>query len=248
MLPCMHCLCWEGLLKWESYYDDYNVAPLAYYDVALCYSNILQIYHCLCFRLLLSGDVELNPSPTGYRVCPQCSNEVPISSIVCISCGFVLRKGKRAGQPKCTTSQLGYNVSTGRPVGTTGDTGIVVTECPTSSNVSVGRPVGTTGSNVGTGHPIGTTRDAGSNVGTGRPICTTRDASSNVGTGRPIGTTRDAGSTGRPVGTTRDTGSNVSDGRPVGTSREEGGGTSCIEDNSVKLHAHLSQYPDLTTK
>ena len=29
-------------------YDDYNVAPLAYYDVALCYSNILQMYHCLC--------------------------------------------------------------------------------------------------------------------------------------------------------------------------------------------------------
>ena len=254
-------------------YDDYNVAPLAYYDVALCYSNILQMYHCLCFRLLLSGDVELNPGPTGYRVCPQCSNEVPISSIVCISCGFVLHKGKRAGRPKCTTSQLGYNVSTGRPVGSAGDTGIVVTECPTgatSSNVNVGRPIGTTrdagsnvgigrpigttrdaGSNVGTERPIGTTRDAGSNVGTGRPIGTTRDAGSNVGTGHPIGTTRDAGSnvsTGHPIGTTRDTGSNVSDGRPVGTSREEGGGTSCIEDNSVKLHAHLSQYPNLTTK
>ena len=40
----------------------------------------------------------------------------------------------------------------------------------------------------------------------------------------------------------------MSDGRPVGTSREEGRGTSCIEDNSVKLHEHLSQYPDLTTK
>ena len=192
-------------------YDDYNVAPLAYYDVALCYSNILQIYHCLYFQLLLSGDVELNPGPTGYRVCPQCSNQVPISSIVCISCGFVLRKGKRAGRPKCTTSQLamGYNVSTGRPVGTISDTGIAVIECP----------IGATSSNVSVGRPVGTTRDAGSNVGTGRPI-----------------------------GTTRDAGSNVSDGRPVGTSREEGGGTSCIEDNSVKLHEHLSQYPDLTTK
>ena len=255
-------------------YSDINIAPLVYYDVSMCYSNILQMYHCLCFRLLLSGDVELNPGPTGYRTCPQCSGQVPIRSILCISCGCIMRKDKRAGRPKCTTSQLGYNVSAGRPIGTTRDAGSnvstgrpVVTTNDTSNigtehpvgttrdaGSNVGRPVGTTrdaGSNVGTGRPIGTTRDAGSNVGTGRPIGTTRDAGSNVGTGRPIGTIRDAGSnvsTGRPIGTTRDTGSKVSDGRPVGTSREEGGGTSCIEDNSVKLHEHLSQYPDLTTK
>ena len=206
-------------------HDDVNIAPLVYYDVAMCYSNILQMYFSFCFRLLLSGDVELNPGPTVYKACPQCNNQVHIRSVVCISCGFVIRKDKRAGRPKCTTSQLGYNISTGRPVGTISDTGIVVTECL----------IGATSSNVRVGRPIGTTRDAGSNVSTGRPIGTTRDAGSNVGTGRPIGTTRDAGS-------------NVSDGRPVGTSREEGGGTSCIEDNSVKLHEHLSQYPDLTTK
>ena len=195
-------------------YDDINIVPLVYYDVAMCYSNILQMYFSFCFQLLLSGDVELNPGPTVYKACPQCSNQVHIRSVVCISCGFVLRSGKRAGRPKCTSSQLGYNVSTGCPVGTTGDTGIVVTECP----------VGATSSNVSVGCPVGTTRNAGSNVGTGCPIGTTKDAGSNVGTGHPIGTTRDAGSnvsTGRPIGTTRDTGSNVGTGRPIGTTRDE---------------------------
>ena len=82
-------------------YSDINIAPLVYYDVSMCYSNILQMYHCLCFRLLLSGDVELNPGPTGYRTCPQCSGQVPIRSILCISCGCIMRKDKRAGRPKC---------------------------------------------------------------------------------------------------------------------------------------------------
>ena len=228
-------------------YKDANIAPLAYYDVLSCYNDVMHMYYCLCCRLLLSGDVELNPGPTGYRQCPQCNNQVHIKRLVCVSCGYALRnKGK--GRPIGTTSQLGYRVSTGRP-GTT-HTG-------STSDINIGhpgRPVGTTrdaGSNVGTGRPSGTTRDAGSNVGTGRPSGTTRDAGSNVGTGRPSGTTRDAGSnvgTGRPIGTTRDAGSIVSTGRPIGTSRDEGGGTSCIEDDNIKLQEHLSQYPDLIAK
>ena len=84
------------------------------------------------------------------------------------------------------------------------------------------------GYNVSAGCPIGTTRDAGSNVGTVRPIGTTRDAGSNVSTGRPMLV--------------------VMVGLWERTFRKEGGGTSCIEDNSVKLHEHLSQYPDLSTK
>ena len=75
-------------------YDNVNVAHLAYYNVALCYSNILQMYHCLCIQLLLSGNVELNPEPTGYRTCPQCSDQLPIRSI---SCGCIMCMDKRAG-------------------------------------------------------------------------------------------------------------------------------------------------------
>ena len=30
-------------------YSDVTTAPLTYYDVALCYSNILQTYESLCF-------------------------------------------------------------------------------------------------------------------------------------------------------------------------------------------------------
>ena len=136
-------------------YNDANIAPLAYYDILSCYNDVMQMYYCLCCRLLLSGDVELNPGPTGYRQCPQCNNQVHIKRLICVSCGYALcNKGK--GRPIGTTSQLGYNVPTGHP----------------------GRPVGTTrdaGSNVGTGHPIGTTSDAGSSVSTGRPIGTSRD-------------------------------------------------------------------------
>ena len=219
-------------------HSDVRVAPLAYFDLLLCYSNVYQIYSILFSRLLLCGDVESNPGPTGYRSCPQCGANVSIRSIAC-SCGYVFRKGKGkgSGRPKShpvgrpigTTRSAGYNVGTGRPAGTTRDAG---------SDVSIGRP-------------IGTTRDTGSNVSTGRPIGTTRDAGSNVSTGRPVGTTRDAGSivgTGRPVGTTRDAGSNVGTGRPVGTTREQGGGTNYIEDDAQKLCDHLSQYPDLTRK
>ena len=151
-------------------HSDVRVAPLAYFDLLLCYSNVYQIYSILCSRLLLCGDVESNPGPTGYKSCPQCGANVSIRSITC-SCGYVLRrkKGKGSGRPKL---QLGYKV------------------CP------AGRPVGTTrdaGSNVSTGRPVGTTRDAGNNVGTGRPIGTTRDAGSDVSAGRPVGTTREQG-------------------------------------------------------
>ena len=227
----------------------YHICSLAHkaFKVPVRCCNIIMLSYKLyiCLIILCHGDIELNPGPTGYRACPQCHTQVPIRSLVCSSCGFVIRTTKRPGRPQGTNSAIGYSVGTGRPVGTTKDAG---------SNVGTGRPVGTTkdaGSNVGTGRPVGTTRDAGSKVGTGRPVGTTRDAGSNVSTGRPIGTSRDAGSdvsTGRPIGTTRDAGSDASTGRPTGTSREEGGGTNCIEDDHQKLCEHLSQYPDLTTK
>ena len=143
-------------------HSDVRVAPLAYFDLLLCYSNVYHIYSILCSRLLLCGDVESNPGPTGYKSCPQCGANVSIRSITC-SCGYVLRgkRGKDGGRPKL---QLGYKVGpVGRPVGTTRDAG---------SNVSTGRPIGTTrgaGSNVSDGRPVGTTRDAGSNVSDGHP-------------------------------------------------------------------------------
>ena len=113
-------------------HSDVRVAPLAYFDLLLCYSNVYQIYSILCSRLLLCGDIESNPGPTGYRSCPQCGANVSIRSISC-SCGYVFRKGKGkgSGRPKShpvgrpigTTRSAGYNVGTGRPVGTTRDDG-----------------------------------------------------------------------------------------------------------------------------
>ena len=120
-------------------HSDVRVAPLAYFDLLLCYSNVYQVYGILCSRLLLCGDVESNPGPTGYRSCPQCGANVSIRSIAC-SCGYVFRKGKGKGSGRPKSHPVG------RPIGTTRSAGY----------------------NVGTGRPAGTTRDAGSDVGTGR--------------------------------------------------------------------------------
>ena len=54
---------------------------------------------------------------------------------------------------------------------------------------------------VPSGHPVGTTRDAGFSASTGHPTADV-DIEMNVPSGRPVGTTRDAGfsaSTGHPT-------------------------------------------------
>ena len=61
-------------------------------------------------------------------------------------------KGQESRPAKYTTSHSGYNVGTGRPVGTTRDAG---------SSVGTGRPIGTTRDDAGTGRPVGTSREEG---------------------------------------------------------------------------------------
>jgi len=82
--------------------------------------------------LLLCGDVESNPGPKGYKVCPSCSEQVPISHVKC-NCGYTLKR--KIGRPAGTTAEAGYNTSVGRFKGTTRKAGF---------KVSSGRPLGTT--------------------------------------------------------------------------------------------------------
>ena len=201
--------------------------------------------------LIVSGDVELNPGPTGssssatgaansianespkqnvcqlFRVCSSCNEQVHVRQKKCKHCGFVLQR--HAGRPTGTTATAGFNVSVfgGRPTGTKSAVGF---------NVSGGRPMGTTASagfSVSGGRPTGTTAAAGFSVSMsrGRPIGTTAAAGFSVSMsgGRPTGTTAAAGfsvsmSGGRPTGTTAAAGFSVSmsGGRPTGTTAAAG--------------------------
>ena len=168
------------------------------------------------FLILLCGDIEENPGPRGYKVCPQCKNSIVVSIKLC-SYGYRFNK---KGRP-CHSSSS--SKSTGRPVGT--------------SHIA--------GFNVSSGRPVGTTQAAGFNASNGCKIGSTRDAGFDVSTGRPVGTTLDAGfdvSTGRPVRTTHSAGFNVSDGQPLGTTHENGTKSLLIEDNECELTEHIKQY------
>ena len=189
--------------------------------------------------LIVSGDVELNPGPTGssssfadapnssanqstrstvcqlFRACSSCNEKVHVRQKKCKHCGFILLRS--AGRPTGTTAAAGFNVSLsrGRPAGTNAAAGF---------DVSGGRPTGTTaaaGFNVSMsgGRPTGTTAVAGFNVSMsgGRPTGTTAAAGFNVSMsgGRPTGTTAAAGfnvsmSGSRPTGTTAAAGFKVS--------------------------------------
>ena len=173
--------------------------------------------------LIVSGDVELNPGPTGssssladapnsnadqstqstvcqlFRACSSCNEKVHVRQKRCKHCGFKLLRN--AGRPTGTTATAGFNVSGGRPIGTTAVAGFNV-------SMSGGRPTGTTaavGFDVSGGRPTGTTAAAGFGVSGGRPTGTTAAAGFDVSGGRPTGTTTAEGfncSSGRPVGTT----------------------------------------------
>ena len=43
------------------------------------------------FLILLCGDIEENPGPKGYKICPQCKNSMVISVKQC-SCGYWFNK------------------------------------------------------------------------------------------------------------------------------------------------------------
>ena len=179
----------------------------------LLFEIIALIIH---FLILLCGDIEENPGPRGYKVCPQCKISIVVSTKLC-SCGYRFNK---KGRPCHANSSY---KSTGRPVGTNRIAGF----------------------NVSSGRPVGTTHASGFNASNGRKVGSTRDAGFDVSTGRPVGTTCDAGfdvSTGRPVGTTHLAGFNVSGGRPLGTTHENGAKTSLIEDNESELTEHIRQY------
>ena len=193
--------------------------------------------------LIISGDVELNPGPSGstssitnepndnadqciqklFRACSSCNELVHVQQKKCKHCGYVLQR--RAGRPPGTTATAGFNVSMlgGRPFGTTAAAGFDVCK-------SGGRPTGTTAaagfdvSKAG-GRPTGTTAAAGFDVSGGRPTGTTVAAGFGVSGGRPTGTTVAAGfgvSGGRPTGTTVAAGFGVSGGRLTRTTAAEG--------------------------
>ena len=181
--------------------------------------------------LIVSGDIELNPGPTGssssatdapdsnanqstqstvcqlFRTCSSCNGRVHVRQKRCKLCGCVLLR--HAGRPTGTTATAGFNVSLsgGRPMGTSAAAGF---------DVSGGRPTGTTAA-----------AGFGVSMSGGRPIRTNAAAGFNVSKsgGRPTGTTAAAGfhvSGGRPTGTTAAEGFNVSSGRPVGTTVVKG--------------------------
>ena len=197
--------------------------------------------------LIVSGDIELNPGPTGssssatdapdsnanqstqstvcqlFRACSSCNGRVHVRQKKCKLCGCVLLR--HAGRPTGTTATAGFNVSLsgGRPMGTSAAAGF---------DVSGGRPMGTSaaaGFDVSGGRPRGTNADAGFDVSGDRPTGTTAAAGFDVSVsgGRPIGTNAAAGfnvskSGGRPTGTTAAAGFHVSGGRPTGTTAAEG--------------------------
>ena len=200
------------------------------------HTAVLIIYVYVNSMLLLCcGDIEMNPGPIPYVLCPNCKSQVHIRKISC-DCGYRLLKkrgrlpGSSSGRPVGTTTKAGFTASTGHP---TADVDIEM-------NVPMGRPVGTTaeaGFNVSTGHPTADV-DIEINVPIGHPVHDV-DVEMNVPMGRPVGTTAEAGfnvSTGHPTADVDieinvpighpvhdvDVEMNVPKGRPVGTTAEAG--------------------------
>ena len=66
------------------------------------------------FLILLCGDIEENPGPKGYKVCPLCKNSMVISLKQC-SCGCWFNKkgrpSKSTGRPVGTSRVAGFNLN-----------------------------------------------------------------------------------------------------------------------------------------
>ena len=191
------------------------------------------IMYVITMLLLCSGDIELNPGPRCYVVCPSCNIQVHIRKKTC-ECGYKLfRKhgrlaGTDGGRPMGTTRNAGFTASTGRP----------------TSDIDIEM-------NVPTGRPIGTTRDAGFSASTGHPTHDV-DIKMNVPTGRPLGTTRDAGfsaSTGHPISDV-DIEMDVPIGRPVGTTQDAGfsASTGCPDSSDNSNSCLVKTDYDMSTE
>jgi len=70
---------------------------------------IMLYFIFLC--LLVCGDIETNPGPGLYMVCPSCEGKVHVQKSVC-SCGFVFKKKTRHGGYK--KNSLGFATTTNR--------------------------------------------------------------------------------------------------------------------------------------
>ena len=74
--------------------------------------------YVISMLLLCSGDIELNPGPGCYVMCPNnCNVQVHIRKKTC-DCGYRLFKkcGRLAtGRPVGTTRDAGFSASTGHP-------------------------------------------------------------------------------------------------------------------------------------
>ena len=101
--------------------------------------------YVISMLLLCSGDIELNPGPGCYVMCPNCNVQVYIRKKTCDS-GY--RLFKRCGR-----------LATERPVGTTRDAGFSASTGHPTADVDIEM-------NVPSGRPVGTTRDAGFVVST----------------------------------------------------------------------------------
>ena len=61
--------------------------------------------------LLVCGDVESNPGPGLYIVCPLCKENVHVQNCVC-SCGFILKKKAKYGAYQ--KKSVGFATTTGQ--------------------------------------------------------------------------------------------------------------------------------------
>ena len=199
--------------------------------------------------LIVAGDVELNPGPTGSSshlpasVVDTSYTKVPTAPVP----SHILTPISGGGQfsrscPNCKQQahirlklckHCGFALrrAVGRPTGTTTAAGYDVSQAggrPTGTTAAAGYDVSQAG-----GRPTGTTAAAGYDVSQagGRPTGTTAAAGYDVSQagGRPTGTTAAAGydvsqAGGRPTGTTAAAGYDVSQagGRPTGTTAAAG--------------------------
>ena len=100
-------------------------------DFTVLHIAVFTMY--VIFMLLLcSGDIEINPGPICYVMCPNCNAQVHIRKKTC-ECGYRLFGRLATGHPVGTTRDAGFNASKGHP---TADVEIEM-------NVPSGCPVGT---------------------------------------------------------------------------------------------------------
>ena len=61
------------------------------------------IVHFLYLYLICCGDIESNPGPGLYTICPVCKSYIHVKKSVC-SCGFVIKRKTRKGGYKTSVT------------------------------------------------------------------------------------------------------------------------------------------------